>query len=209
MSDMLSADERAKIRAEESFRHEIRSGLEETGSRWWAFLNSAFGLWLLGSVSVGVITWSFGAVRDRQVAQAEARTLSLHLKTEIAARVDAATYVFRGSEFHEPRVEVDDYGEAANILNGQAGHAAYPEFTGRKLSSLVIQLRDNDLCKGDLEPVVRQAQILEADFSKWRRRTIVAAELNAPDYTTARKALDKKFVSELAAINEQASRACR
>lgn len=209
MDTILSDDERAKIRAEETFRHEVRKGLEETGSRWWAFLNSAFGLWLLGSVSVGVITWSFGAIHDRQREETESRALSRRLRTEIAARIDAATYVFRSSEFHEPRPEVDDYGEAANILNGQVGHATYADLTGRKLSSLVIQLRDNGLCNYDLEPSVKAAQLLEADFTKWRRRGIVAYELGAPDYSSARKSLDKKFVSELGAINMQVANACK
>ena len=205
---MLSEEEREKIRAEEMFRHEVRSGLEESGSRWWTFLNSAFGLWLLGSVSVGVITWSFGAVRERQQEAAESRVLDRRLRTEIAARADAATYVFRATEFHEPRPEVDDYKEAADILNGQAGHATYPEFTGRKLSSLVIQLRDNGQCHGDLDRAIKGAELLEADFNKWRRRTIVPAELHAPDYATARKALDKKFVTELAGVNTSARAAC-
>jgi hypothetical protein len=166
MDNLLSDDERAKIRAEEILRREVRESLEGAGSRWWSFLNSAFGLWLLGSVSVGVITWSFGAIRDRQREETESRVLSRRLRTEIAARVDAATYVFRSSEFHEPRPEVDDYGEAANVLNGQAGNATYPEFTGRKLSSLVIQLRDNGSCIKDLEPSITEAQLLEADFNK-------------------------------------------
>lgn len=209
MDQMLSNEERAKIRAEELFRHEVRDSLETKGSRWWVFLNSAFGLWLLGSASVGVLTWSFGAIRERQREQAESRVLTRRLRTEIAARADAATYVFRSTEFHEPRPDVDDYGEAANILNGQAGHATYPEFTGRKLSSMVIQLRDGGTCRAtDLQAAIRQAELLEADFNKWRRRTIVAAELGQPDYNTARKALDKKFVSELAGVNEQVRRAC-
>ena len=204
---MLSPEEQAKIRAEETYRHEVREELEGTTSRWWAFLNSAFGLWLLGSVSVGVLTWSFGAIRDRQKEQAESRVLSRRLRTEITARVDAATYVFRATEFHEPRPEVDDYGEAGDILYGMGGHATYPEFSGRKLSSMVIQLRDNGSCP-ELQPAIQQAELLEADFSKWRRRTVNAAELGAPDYSAARKTLDKKFVTELAAIRDRVRRAC-
>ena len=210
MDHTLSDEERARIRAEETFRYEVRESLaEQGGSRWWAFLNSAFGLWLLGSVSVGVITWSFGAIRDRQTERAASRTLSRHLLTEIAARVDAATYVFRASEFHEPRKDVDDYADAADILGGQGGHATYAEFAGRKLSSLVIQLRDNDSCSGGIDRAVKGAELLEADFNKWRRRGISAAELGAADDNAARKGLDRKFASELAAINRQVSGACR
>lgn len=208
MDEMLSAEERARIRAEETYRHDVRANLEGDGSRWWAFLNSAFGLWLLGSVSVGVLTWSFGAIRDRQREESEARILNRRLRTEIAARVDAATYVFRSTEFHEPRPEVDDYGEAANILYGQGGHATYSEFTGRKLSSMVIQLRDNGTCRSDLDKAISGAALLEADFNKWRRRNVTASELGAADFNSARKALDKKFAGELAAINDNVQRAC-
>jgi hypothetical protein len=208
MDELLSAEARARILAEETYRHEVREGLESRSSRWWAFLNSAFGLWLLGSVSVGVLTWSFGAIRDRQRERTEARILSRRLRTEIAARVDAATYVFRATEFHEPRPDVDDYGEAASILNGMDGHATYPEFNGRKLSSMVIQLRDNGSCTVELQTAIRQAELLEADFSKWRRRTVTPSELGAPDYSAARKALDKKFASELATVNRGVQKAC-
>lgn len=55
---------------------------------------------------------------------------------------------------------------------------------------------------------IRQAEVLEADFSKWRRRSVTPSELGAPDYSTARKALDKRFVSELAAVNRVVQRAC-
>jgi hypothetical protein len=208
MDQLLSDEERARIRAEETYRHEVREGLDDRGNRWWAFLNSAFGLWLLGSVSVGVLTWSFGAIRDRQRERTEARVLSRRLRTEVAARVDAATYVFRATEFHEPRPDVDDYGEAANILNGMDGHATYPELNGRKLSSMVIQLRDNGSCTSELQAAIRQAELLEADFSKWRRRTVNPAELGAADFSSARKALDRKFVSELATVNRVVQRAC-
>jgi len=209
MDEILSSEERARIRAEEMLRREIRDSFETKQNRWWVFLNSAFGLWLLGSATVGALTWSFGAIRDRQRERAESRVLTRRLQTEIAARVDAATYVFRATEFHDPRPEVDDYGEASNILTGQAGNAAYPEFTGRKLSSLVIQLRDGGACvQTHLSEAIHRAELLEADFNKWRRRTVNAAELGAPDYMAARRGLDKKFVSELAAVNQQVRRAC-
>ena len=209
MDETLSSDERARIRADELFRREIRESLETPRSRWWGFLNSAFGLWLLGSVSVGLLTWSVGTIRDQQRERAAVQTLNRHLRTEIAARIGAATYVLRATEFHEPRPEVDDYAETSDILNGRAGHATYPELADRKLSGLVIQLRDSDSCRtADLQGAIGRAELFEADFNKWRRRSITPSELGASDYSTARKNLDKKFVGELAMIEAQVRRAC-
>jgi hypothetical protein len=60
---MLTDNQKKLIREEEIFRCEVRTELEKrdaatsmTGSLW-GFVNSAFGLWLLSSVMLGL--WAF------------------------------------------------------------------------------------------------------------------------------------------------------
>jgi hypothetical protein len=57
---MLTEDDKLRIRLEEQYRLEVRNGLgSQSQSKTWAFLNSAFRLWLLSTVAVGFITWAY------------------------------------------------------------------------------------------------------------------------------------------------------
>ena len=61
----LNKDEKERIIAEEIFREQIRAQLATANSpkklyqRLWASRNSAFSLWLLSSIVLAVISWSY------------------------------------------------------------------------------------------------------------------------------------------------------
>lgn len=76
---MLTDEEKARLRAEETFRDEVRRHLENEkprrtlGARLWDALNSAIVLWLLSSVVVGSLTCYYEDAReDAAAARAEA-----------------------------------------------------------------------------------------------------------------------------------------
>ena len=72
---MLSKEDKDRIREEEIYRQEIRAEIEQKKERerekskygrkkLWAFLNTAFGIWLLTTFIVGLGGWSFTKWQD-------------------------------------------------------------------------------------------------------------------------------------------------
>jgi hypothetical protein len=89
----LSAADIERIRAEEIYRDEVRREIEDrrahgVGSRTWAFLNSAFGLWLLTTVVVSIGTWGFTEWRNAREMSRENDRAIVSLNREIAVRLD-------------------------------------------------------------------------------------------------------------------------
>lgn len=91
----LSDDDRARVRAEEIFRAEIRSRLENKqppgrGARLLGFLNQPVILWLLSSVVVGLISWQYTRWEERQSQQRQAQAEIRNLDLEIRGRLQRA-----------------------------------------------------------------------------------------------------------------------
>ncbi|HEV7388713.1 MAG TPA: hypothetical protein VGN73_08885 [Gemmatimonadaceae bacterium] len=93
---MLSPEESLRIREEEVVRSEVRRELEAAGpkrsfgAKVWAALNSAFLLWFLSSIVLGVLTAAVSAhQRNRDVLDRREK-LQYDLRTELAGRVDEA-----------------------------------------------------------------------------------------------------------------------
>ena len=63
---MLTQDEKDKIIEEEKFRNEVRVSLStsKTENSVMQFLNSAFGLWILSTVFIGLITFGYNKYTD-------------------------------------------------------------------------------------------------------------------------------------------------
>jgi hypothetical protein len=68
----LSKNQRDRIRAEEIYREELRREFEQQrppkslGSQIWAVANSSFGIWLLSSVFVGLMVWSWTTIQEHR-----------------------------------------------------------------------------------------------------------------------------------------------
>jgi hypothetical protein len=90
---MLTDKEKDHIRQEEIYRHEVQQALtekkpkEKSGGSLWAFLNSAFGLWLLSTLAVSMITWGFSKLQEDRANELANRDAFQHLNTEIGARI--------------------------------------------------------------------------------------------------------------------------
>lgn len=90
---MLTAEEKARIRAEEIFRDEVRKELADkskrrsgVGGRMWEALNSAFVLWFLGSVVVGYLTFHVQQKHERARREEEAKRAIATERRDLAAR---------------------------------------------------------------------------------------------------------------------------
>lgn len=88
---MLSEDQMKVIREEEIFREEVRKNIEkkrESESQkggLWRFVNSSFGLWLLSSVVLSFLGFSYGYVQDQRRTKRDAQERISKLQYEIAA----------------------------------------------------------------------------------------------------------------------------
>lgn len=88
---MLFEEDKARIRAEEVFRHEIQRELSAAPSRrglaaLWKLANNPLGIWFLATVVVGAFSYTFDTVRQgRALDRTEAR-----LNLEIASRLTNA-----------------------------------------------------------------------------------------------------------------------
>jgi hypothetical protein len=91
----LSDDDRARVRAEEIFRSEVRSQLANRerpsrGARLLEFLNQPVILWLLSSVVVGLISWQYTRWEERQAQQRQIQAEVRNLDLEIHGRLRRA-----------------------------------------------------------------------------------------------------------------------
>jgi len=86
----LSESDRARIRAEEVFREEIRTSLGEsspgTVSRIWDALNSSFVLFLLSSVLLSAISWQYQGWSEQQQRESDVARLKADSSTELGYR---------------------------------------------------------------------------------------------------------------------------
>lgn len=144
---MLSDDEKQRIAAEEAFRAELRHKFgDPPKSKLWIFLNSAFGLWLLGSVTVAVITWKYQTMQTERREAFERRESRQKLQDEISTRFQVAEYYVRAAQaaaahrneaYSLPTVEL-----ARLILNEANGNESvvYAEFKGVPANALFARL---------------------------------------------------------------------
>lgn len=91
----LSDADRARVRAEEIFRSEVRAELEQRkqpsrGARLLEFLNQPVILWLLSSVVVGLISWQYTRWEERQSQQQQTQAEIRNLDLEVHGRLRRA-----------------------------------------------------------------------------------------------------------------------
>ena len=169
--ELLSEDEKARIRAEEAFRAELRQQFSQPkASGLWTFLNSAFGLWLLGSVTLGGITFlyqSFVSSKQEAAAHTEMMAkvfeeLEMHLESaHYSLKIDAAANPT--SDKTKPSPSLDELVLAATLFyrlvqltdppNLHLGNAWYnwkylePKLVQGQCSSEEIDRRLGDISK--------------------------------------------------------------
>lgn len=119
---MLSDSEKEKIEAQEVFRQEIRSDLEkkQRSSGLWKFLNSAFGIFLLSSVVVGGISFSYKEWKNVKDAEEKLEQKN-ERNTQIRSRLRAETVVRLGT-IHKLKSGAKEY-ESLNVLLAFWGNA--------------------------------------------------------------------------------------
>jgi hypothetical protein len=89
---MLTEEEQNRIRAEEVFRQEVRKSLEQEDSKrrkLWPLLNSAFVLWALSTLAVGIVSLTYAQLQEQRAIVANNAETAEKIDTEMAARLHA------------------------------------------------------------------------------------------------------------------------
>jgi hypothetical protein len=141
---MLSEEEKAHIRLEEVFREELREELKTAKAETWrkralAFFNSALGIWLLSSVALGLVTWTYTRWTETLAKARENREAVEKLDIEIAARIQRfESFVVDGSRNVTYFIALISLDNPSAI--DKVSPVVFPEFHRRGLRSLLWEL---------------------------------------------------------------------
>ena len=200
---VLDQQARNRIFCEEVYREEVRRDIEakrtlSKSERFWRFLNSSFGMWILTTVIAGGVVWALTTWRDSRRMHDQRRQTIQRLDTEIATRLDRLAIrlpVLRNRRQLSEAIEALDQ-PGSSIY----GSTAYPEYAGWSLLALVRDLREN----------VPSSDLLDVD--KALRASLILARLGARsvsaqlDSSTAAQPLDQVTFAEAKAIVDDSLR---
>jgi hypothetical protein len=149
MNFMLTDDEKERIRAEEEFRAQLAHSTEKKASRAWRFANRPFGLWLLGSVSLGAITFTYQQLGLSYKAGVEQKEMQRKAREELRTRFSVAGYYLLLNK-NEPCLKNPDEpptNELVSLVLREADgedSGPYEEFHGRSATALFSQLQEDE-----------------------------------------------------------------
>jgi hypothetical protein len=186
---MLSDDDKNRIRQEEFYRQEVRQALEREKSqpksgwgKFVAFLNTGIGLWLLSSVALGFITWSYTKWDTNRIKARENRHTAEKVNLEISERLHRLTmevdeeyqqYVQAKRRSDLPLAAAGIVAVTVSTINEspeQEGTIAnvYPEFRSVSLVTLLHNLRDlNPESEDDAKKAINALRNLSDDARRY------------------------------------------
>jgi len=135
---MLNEEQKERIREEERFRFETQNKLKSNENKLWDFLNSNFGIWLLSSVVLGLITWGYTKISSSIAENSKNKTEIIKHIYEVNSRLD--TYIKRMSN---PKLSSDYYYSNDCIINGQCQDnniSIFPEYSNKNIQALLVEL---------------------------------------------------------------------
>jgi hypothetical protein len=161
---MLSSEEKNRIRAEEVFRQEVRRELStKKDGKLLTFLNSALGIWLLSTIVVGLLSWSYTVWRDSRASASQTAETIRRLDAEIASRIH-----FLQSYLPSVQKREDFWTALWMIEQPRDAHltlTVFPEYNSRGLTSLLWELRTltPELQKPPINAAIAGAQRLSRE----------------------------------------------
>jgi hypothetical protein len=142
---ILSAQEIQKIKAEESLRSQIRNELtpqEKQKNSVLAFLNSAVGIWLLSSVTIGLITWAYSQWSESEKAEKEKSTTISKIDIEMTNRIfDFENNLNNASNYIAYQSAIYGFLRSANAPKQAPVQTVLNEYEDVSTRALLIQLK--------------------------------------------------------------------
>jgi len=148
----MTEEEKARIRAEEIYRAEVRREFESNQakhSQLWFLLNSSFALWFLSSVVLAGLTTAVTYYQAKRSEHLHKTETERRLDTEISSRIALAVRVVRIEESNGahgiPTTASAMYGTPLSYLDnsftpGTDDFSIYPEYKSRTFRSLIFEL---------------------------------------------------------------------
>jgi hypothetical protein len=152
----LPESNRARIRAEEIYREEVRAEVTRTKTsktrrqRLWSLLNTSFGIWLLSSVVLGGLGFLYTSTQSL-LTESRIKASSIRkLDTEIASRLRQWSRLGEVEEIKRDHAVPGSFARYYGWLvkaPDQSGkflyviYPVFPEFEHRPLLSLITELR--------------------------------------------------------------------
>lgn len=138
---MLTDEEKKRINAEEVFRKEVQDSLKkEKEGKIWQFLNSSFGIWLLSSVVLGLVTFSYQQYEDTSTETKQEKKEIAALDAEIGGRL---------RYLNTQAASIKTCGDYASFIGSIIENANYSQevysvtkdFEGQSFRALLTRLR--------------------------------------------------------------------
>lgn len=133
---MLTEEKKQEILQEEKFRlqvqQELKTGKKNENDKVWEFLNSNFGIWLLSSVIVGIVTWGYTQATNKMEQLKKYETVIRKYDVEISSRIKD----YKSAVLHLK--QNGDYYNSNNILL-ISGHYTFPEFQNLPLRTILLE----------------------------------------------------------------------
>lgn len=166
---MLTDNQKLRIREEEIYRDEVRKSLVKPDGffkRFYNFLNSALGLWILTTIVVGVFTWGYAQWQ----LSVQSREQINKLDIEIEKRFDnAANSLFVNSpDWKEGDKQPPFYIANTLLLPPKEENSIQSEFANRNLKSLLYELNSRlpFIEKIEVENTIRDIDFIEQFYAK-------------------------------------------
>jgi hypothetical protein len=133
---MLSNERKQQILDEEIYRSEVQIELkkkEKKKSKTWEFMNSSFGIWLLSSVALGLITWGYTQISQSLAADKKNQAEIQKYDVEIPARINnykvLLSHLKQNGDYYNANDEF--------LLGGK--YFVLPEFRDKSIKSLLLE----------------------------------------------------------------------
>lgn len=202
---MITDEEKAKIKAEEIFRDEVKKSLIENKKKanpFWTFLNSGLGLWFMSTIVIGLFTFLFNEYSHNKNERLERQTKIKQLDLEIESRIsqfwvhldpivnhsDTSLPLKNGVHYDTLKVFWEAFKNPPSF-NPKLMTTIYKDFDSRTTISLMVEL----------STLLREKYNLKSEVEKF------SSDINKPTIVTSPKKDDIPKIIEVRKIEDAAT----
>lgn len=174
---ILSVQEIEKIKAEELLRLQIRNELtpkEKGKNKFWTFLNSSVGIWLLSSVTVGLITWGYSQWTENRKSDNENLLGISKIDIEMTNRiVDFENNLHKATNYIAYSSAVYGFLKSAEMPKQAPTQTILNEYENVSTRALLIMLSQlvNDEQKSEIKKIIVDVNKISSIFRNREMQT--------------------------------------
>lgn len=166
---MLTDEEKQRIKSEEIYRDEIRKKLNENEqiSKFWKFVNSSFGIWLLSTVVVGLIVYLYNDSKLQNEISANNAATIQKLETEASNRLQQFKLALSNQQASKIYYQKEDLvymidGDLVKngTLSSEKPIYIFPEYKERTMNSLLYEIERLSVDKKSISNILEARKLL-------------------------------------------------